>query len=507
MFTRTLRRYAAPAASLAVVATGLALATQAPSAQAAVDSGPAEAASAWLSEEFGSLTGADTTAAIDYGIALVETGVDDAPLADLTSSIDAALEDYLPADDTNGNPFVVGAIAHAASFYALADQEPPAESDLIDRFLARVDDTTGQFGPVPNAYNQTYAVNALRELDSSEFLAARDELVDQACDSGAWGYADESGCYPDVDTTALALLALHPDRAQAGVSDAFDTGLEWLLGQQNSDGGFGTFATNDNGSSSSANSTGLAAWVLGVVGETEVGEEAAAWLAARQVQPIPGCRTDLDEEAGAIPFDDSYYDDALDGGIAPGADLSSWLLSTSQTVAGLTYLQERPADLAVDVPEFLDGGGTARIKVSGLAPATRGCLRVGGQRAFFRATESGRANLTSPVADRTGFIAVSVATGTEKVATEARVLAATRFDVTRSRVVAAGKRQKLVVDGLDSGERFVVKDGRKVVRRGTAPTNGTVTVRYRPQGLGRHVVTVTGQFADRTGRATFRVVR
>lgn len=92
----------------------------------------------------------------------------------------------------------------------------------------------------------TLAVNALGAGDT----ATRDWLLAQQTAGvhpyvgsrpGAWGWTASTGSVPDADDTSGAVLALSilPDCARS--RDAAFRGIDWLLGVQNSDGGFPTF--------------------------------------------------------------------------------------------------------------------------------------------------------------------------------------------------------------------------------------------------------------------------
>jgi squalene-hopene/tetraprenyl-beta-curcumene cyclase len=60
---------------------------------------------------------------------------------------------------------------------------------------------------------------------------------------GGWPFQYDNAFYPDLDDTAMVLMALHktrgpdPERKRAAV----DRGLRWFLGMQSSDGGWGAF--------------------------------------------------------------------------------------------------------------------------------------------------------------------------------------------------------------------------------------------------------------------------
>ena len=61
--------------------------------------------------------------------------------------------------------------------------------------------------------------------------------------SGAWAFEYENSGYPDIDDTAVVALALrraaHPD--QDRVEAAMSRGIDWLVGMQSADGGWGAF--------------------------------------------------------------------------------------------------------------------------------------------------------------------------------------------------------------------------------------------------------------------------
>lgn len=67
-------------------------------------------------------------------------------------------------------------------------------------------------------------------------------------DPGGWGWSDLSGAVPDADDTPAALIALHRwyvgntnQVLKSQIEDAVELGIRWLLGLQNSDGGWPTF--------------------------------------------------------------------------------------------------------------------------------------------------------------------------------------------------------------------------------------------------------------------------
>lgn len=68
-------------------------------------------------------------------------------------------------------------------------------------------------------------------------------------DGGGWAFQFENDLYPDVDDTAMVLMALLRARAQDNPAyrRRIAMAVNWLLGMQNSDGGWGAFdIDNDN---------------------------------------------------------------------------------------------------------------------------------------------------------------------------------------------------------------------------------------------------------------------
>ena len=64
-----------------------------------------------------------------------------------------------------------------------------------------------------------------------------------ALEPGGWAFEFENDNYPDIDDTAEVVLALrrveHPDRER--VDAAVRRGVDWIIGMQSSDGGWGAF--------------------------------------------------------------------------------------------------------------------------------------------------------------------------------------------------------------------------------------------------------------------------
>ncbi|KAL3959264.1 hypothetical protein ACCO45_007426 [Purpureocillium lilacinum] len=63
---------------------------------------------------------------------------------------------------------------------------------------------------------------------------------------GAFSFQFSNSWYPDVDNTAIAVIALITHDARAATSPAVTRAQEWILGMQNADGGWGTFDVENN---------------------------------------------------------------------------------------------------------------------------------------------------------------------------------------------------------------------------------------------------------------------
>jgi len=106
-------------------------------------------------------------------------------------------------------------------------------------------------------WNTTLALNALAQQpdEPPPFLPEclqwvlrcqhRQQHPFTGAEPGGWGWTDLSGAVPDADDTPSAMLALAKYASQIADQRALDAalsqGIEWLLGLQNSDGGWPTF--------------------------------------------------------------------------------------------------------------------------------------------------------------------------------------------------------------------------------------------------------------------------
>jgi squalene-hopene/tetraprenyl-beta-curcumene cyclase len=91
--------------------------------------------------------------------------------------------------------------------------------------------------------------SAARWLLERQILTPGDWATEPPCEGGGWAFEFRNDSCPDVDDTAFVLMSLqrvaYPDPSR--LHEAERRGLEWMLGMQNRDGGWGAFDHN-NGS-------------------------------------------------------------------------------------------------------------------------------------------------------------------------------------------------------------------------------------------------------------------
>ncbi len=324
-------------------------------AEQPIDPQPAADAAEWLT---GELTAGvvhneqydldDVGLSLDVGLAVDAAGTPGADLvveeiAAATLDAPAVLTPYV---GTPSDGQYAGALAKAVVFAGVAGRDP---ADLVtsleglvatdDRLAGRVADSGAQ--DYATVVSQAYTVWALGEIGSPGADAATDYLLTQQCADGWFRAtlpkpdAPDQACdadpasAPDVDTTALAVLALTAgadDDAEAAA--AVDLAVRWLVDTQADDGSFvGEDVVN-------ANSTGLAGWALGDYGETEAAAAAAAWLVGVQVPP--DAAGPLAADAGAVPYDAAALAAGEKDGIGPKTS-DQWRRATAQALPGLAY--------------------------------------------------------------------------------------------------------------------------------------------------------------------------
>jgi hypothetical protein len=330
--------------------------------------------------------------------------------------------------------------------------------------------------------------------------------TDQTCDGGAAGESTA-----DTDATALTLLqleAINADTPTQAVSDAIDAAELWLLDAQHADGSFGGGASTE---AANTNSTGLAGWAIGELGDDTAATNAAVWVRSHQADEATACVDGLSNETGALGYDDAAVAAGRSDGITT-ATQDQWRRATAPTLPVLQWAPAATSALALSGPTgYLEAGTSATYHVSGAAPGSQVCLSGAGAARHLVASADGTVSaavtLPAGTADRT--VTASVGTGSSD-SLVASVLGAKNLRVKPGKDrVHRGGRVKVVVRGLAPGERVTLRFRGKTVRAGVASPEGRF-VRHIRVGhkLGKARIVARGEFPSiRRGRAIIRVVR
>ena len=90
-------------------------------------------------------------------------------------------------------------------------------------------------------------VNAARWLVGKEVTVRGDWSVKRPkLEVGGWYFEFSNEFYPDIDDTAMVLMALKKCADVPGKQDAMRRGISWLLGMQGADGGWASFDVDNN---------------------------------------------------------------------------------------------------------------------------------------------------------------------------------------------------------------------------------------------------------------------
>lgn len=238
-----------------------------------------------------------------------------------------------------------------------------------------------------NVISQSWAARALAVQGSTQADEVESFLLDQQCEGGFFRYgltadkaASEQGCVPGtdlphLDTTALVLLNLAAiPSPSVEVAGAIGDAAAWLKAQQAADGSVGGGTEGAN-----ANSTGLAGWALGTVGESAAAAQAATWLRGLQVADLAPCGTTLATANGAIAYNAASLDSARANRTIAVAAQDQFRRASAQALPALTYVPAAAGVLAVSAPATAVENSAVEITVSGLGPGEPGCVSLGGQ--------------------------------------------------------------------------------------------------------------------------------
>jgi len=192
-----------------------------------------------------------------------------------------------------------------------------------------------------NTIGQAYAVEGLAAAGSDRAEDATAFLLDQQCSDGGFRLyftadptakdqtcAGDKASSSDADVTAYAVLALASlQEPSTDVQKSLDSAVSWLVAQQAADGSYSSAKPKV----ANADTTGLAAWALGTVGETDAAEKAATWVG----QHVVTCG----KAAGAVAYDDTALTQGEKKGITKTTE-GQFRLATAQALPALQWLPQ-----------------------------------------------------------------------------------------------------------------------------------------------------------------------
>ena len=516
----TLRRAAAMSLGSALALTGL---VQSPAS--ADPSASGTSAAGWIAGKLvnGQLfaEGYNNGFNIDAGFAELAMG-NTAATGQVRDALAASVNDYIAFESGDPGSTYAGPTAKALAFVVQSGGNPTSFGgvNLVSRLEATVSadgakagrlQDISAFGDFANTIGQSFAAEGLAAVGSSQAVAVRGFLLKQQCPNGQFRLsfsapADaEQGCVTNPtgttgpDVTAYVVLALQSQYADPTVKAAVDKAVAWLKSTQATDGSF-----TDGDGKANSNSTGLAGSALGESCALDAAHRAASWV--RTVQVPPGQTGPLAAEVGGIAFGPTEFAAAQSAGIA---DLQQWKVSTSQATPALAWDAKAAPTLTVKAPKaFTKAGDSAKVTITGAAVGERVCVTdsAGGT-----ATLTGTGSPLTYVVDtskKSKDVTVSATTGPGSATDEVQVLGKKRLKPRLTKTVEQGKRVSVRLKALGAKEKVKVFVDGRLVDRGKATRRGVFKGRFLARlKLGRHKLKVVGQFKNRVGVTTFRIVR
>jgi hypothetical protein len=475
---------------------------------------------------------------IDTGLALDAVGGHGSDVQAISTALAGAIGSYVTGDDFGDTPSsYAGATAKAAVFAAAAGDDPTAYGglDLVTRLedrvasgapiTGRIEDLSTFPTDFANTIGQAFAVNALDAASSTKAADALAYLLKQQCSAGYFrlymtedksvpdqtceGGRGSGASDPDPDATSTAIRMLLPQiDTSAAAARAIGKAEGWLLGHQHADGSFGG-GTSTTGAN--ANSTGLAGWALGALGDADAATAAAVWVRQHQADELASCPNALSTQTGAIGYDNAGLAAGRTSGITD-ATSDQWRRATAQALPALAYAPAGAQNLAVAGPTgYVEAGTTVTYHIQGVVPGDKVCVTGVGAATSAAAGLDGAVvipvRLPAGTANRTAMVS-GRETGTASVVT--KVLGAKTLKVKPgSTTKRRGTRLHVAVSGLAPGERVRLRFRGVTVRSGVADTAGRFVRSIRVgHKLGKARIVAWGEFpAIRHGRVVIRVVR
>jgi hypothetical protein len=427
----------------------------------------------------------------------------------------ATAKSLLVAEVAGADPRSYGGVNLVSRLESMVSTSAPTTGRIEDQ----VDPSDAYGADYANTLGQALAARGLAMAASTDAPAVTDFLLEQQCDAGWFRleFSDkdtaDQACNdttdtPDPDATAYAVIMLQPlSASNPAVSAALSRAEQWLLSQQKADGAFGGGAPQ---TAVNANSTGLAGWALGALGDTAAAQQAATWVRAHQAHDAGRCTTALASQTGAIAYDTSALKAGRTDGITTD-EQDQWRRTSAQALPSLQWSPAADSALALRAPSgFVRAGSLMSLTAAGVAPGDTVCLTGRGLRvAHTGLTGTYQRLVKAPAgtAERTYVVRDSAG---DHAAKTVRVLGRARFDVNLSRVrVQRGRVERVTVRGLFAQEPLRIRNGHDVVVRGSANDAGVFRARFHVgRRLGKATVRAAGRFGDiRFGRATYRVIR
>jgi hypothetical protein len=507
-------------------------------ASAAVDPGPATAASAWLAGQvpdgglFTGEFGTDYGLSIDVALGLHATGDQEETVSDITDAVASDVNGYIAYSYVDGGVTHTGESGGSTAKALVLAQRTGGDVhnfggvDLVDRLESLVDDngrviSTADGAPdasYDNTYIQALAAEGLRGTGSATYADVVGYLLDQQCPEGYFrgdikpAAQPCDGDAPDPDSTSQAILALAADQSTPGVQDAVAAAESWLLDAQRPNGSFGGGVSTK---APNTNSTGLAGWALGTLGDTQAATDAAAWVRAHQAANVANCVSYDAADLGTIAYDNAALE-ALQAAPIDATTQDQFRRAVSQALPVLQWAPTGSGDPQVlFAAEYVKAGGFKPVGVIQATPGEALCAMLGEQSVIGYADADGEAHLPVLISDKTRTTKVKVANATGTFGTaQINALGAKTLPVSLKGRVAKGQKQKIKVTGLAPGEMATVRvlwpmkhgGGNGVVATGQANGQGGLAVSFTvPKAPGKAKVKVTGQFANRKASKTFTI--
>jgi hypothetical protein len=352
-------------ASVALLSTALVVSVGAGQAQAAAakPSSPAGHGATWLSGQFtgGLVHNPNFGGFDDYGLtidtvfALRAIGGHKPEVRTARTALAANVDNYITGDSfgdpgstyagstakllvlaqsTGADPKAFGGVNLVARLNSRVTKSGPAKGRIADK---------STFGDNANTIGQILAVRGLTAATSAQRTSARTFLLEQQCKAGyfrlnfAKPTAPKQTCGKkspaDPDTTSYAVIQLwRTSKDIPKLRTALRNAVAWLADQQRKNGSFvgGTSTATPN-----TNSTGLAAWALGLTGRCTAAKAAATWAADFQLgAQKPG--SPLAGQRGAIAYNKAGLKAATKDGITDAVQ-DQWRRATAQAAPGLLF--------------------------------------------------------------------------------------------------------------------------------------------------------------------------